>query len=126
MEIHPIKTEMDYQRALQEIERLFDATPNTPAGDRLDVLTTLVEVYEDKHQYTLPFPDPIEAIAYHLGSRGLSEDDLTQYIGNHDLVRDVLQKKYPLSIEMIRKLHNGLGISADILIRPYSLRQEAA
>jgi HTH-type transcriptional regulator/antitoxin HigA len=71
MDIHPLKTEADYQAALAEIERLFGATPNTPAGDRLDVLATLVEAYEAQH-YSLPAPAPIEAILYHMESRGLS------------------------------------------------------
>jgi len=71
VEIRLIKTEADYQAALGEIERLFDAVPDTPEGDRLEVLTTLVEAYEDKH-YSIPLPDPIEAIVYHVESRGLS------------------------------------------------------
>jgi HTH-type transcriptional regulator/antitoxin HigA len=126
MDIQPIKTEKDYQNALHEVEQLFDATPNTPEGDRLDVLTTIIEAYEEKQQYTLPLSDPIEAIRYHMESRGLSEHDLTPYIGNRQFVTDVLHKKQPLSIEMIRELHHGLGISAEILIQPYPLMREAA
>ena len=79
MDIHPIKTEADYQTALAEIERLFDAAPNTPAGDRLDVLATLVEAYEAQH-YSIPAPDPIDAITYHMVSRGLSRRDLEPYL----------------------------------------------
>jgi HTH-type transcriptional regulator / antitoxin HigA len=129
MNIHPItpiKTEADYQQALHEIESLFEAQPNTPEGDRLDVLTTLVEAYEDKQGYTLPFPDPIEAIRYYLESRGLSDEDLAQYLGDRQLAHMILQRTTPLSIEMIRELHNGIGISADILIQPYPLRQRVA
>lgn len=124
--IRPIKTEEDYQVALEEIESLLDAKPDTPEGDRLDVLTTLVEVYAEKQEYTLPSPDPIHALTYYMESRGLSRKDLEVYIGSSQLVLDILQRKRPLSIDMIRKLHAGLGISAEILIQPYPLLQEAA
>ena len=120
MEIRPIKTEADYQAALAEIDRLFDADPNTPAGDRLDVLATLVEAYEEQH-YNLPAPDPIEAITYHMESRGLSRRDLEPYLGSRARVAEVLNRKRPLSLEMIRRLHTGLGIAAEILIQPYAL-----
>jgi HTH-type transcriptional regulator / antitoxin HigA len=124
MEICPIKTEADYQAALVEIERLFDAAPNTPAGDRLDVLATLVEAYEERH-YSLPAPDPIEAITYHMESRGLSRRDLEPYLGSRARVAEVLNRKRPLSLEMIRRLHTGLGIAADILIQSYALATPA-
>ena len=90
--IKPIKTDTDYQQALQEIESLFDAQPNTPEGDCLDVLTTLVEAYEDKQGYTLPHPDPIEAILYYMESRGLSGGDLEQYLGDTQEVSQILQR----------------------------------
>ncbi|MCI0694939.1 transcriptional regulator [candidate division KSB1 bacterium] len=125
MDVRPIKTEADYQAALEEIERLFDAVPGTPDGDHLEVLTTLVEAYEEQH-HPIPFPDPIEAINYHLESRGLSDRDLEPYIGSSALVTEILSRIRPLSIDMIRRLHNGLGISADILIQPYSLVKSAA
>jgi HTH-type transcriptional regulator / antitoxin HigA len=80
MEIRPVRTEADYEVALAEIERLFDAAPNTPENDRLDVLTTLVEAYEARH-YPIPEPDPAEAIKYFMESRGLSRADLEPYIG---------------------------------------------
>ncbi len=118
MEIQPIRTEADYQAALAEIERLFDAIPETPGGDRLDVLTTLVEAYEEEH-YSIPPPDPIEAIKYYMDSRGLSRRDLEPYLGSRARVAEVLNRKRPLSLEMIRRLHAGLGIPADILIQPY-------
>ena len=124
--IRPIKTPVDYQAALQEIESLFDATPNTPEGDRLDILTTLVEAYEAQQSYELPEPDPIEAIRYYMESRGLSEHDLEPYIGSQQVVVQILHRESPLSIDMIRKLHKGLGISAEVLIQPYPLIQEAA
>ena len=125
MDIRPIKTEADCQAALEEIEHLFDAVPGTPDGDRLEVLTTLVGAYEVEHHH-IPFPDPIEAINYHLESRGLSDRDLEPYIGNSALVTEILSRIRPLSIDMIRRLHSGLGISADVLIQPYSLVKSAA
>lgn len=121
MEIHPIKTEPDYQAALAEIERLFDAAPNTPEGDHLQILATLVESYEDQH-YPISFPDPVDAIKYHLESRGLAPSDLEPYIGGTVRVRQVLNRRRPLTLAMIRRLHEGLGIPADILIQPYSVR----
>ena len=124
MDIHPLKTEADYQAALAEIEHLFDATPNTPAGDRLDVLAMLVEVYEAQH-YSLPAPDPIEAILYHMDSRGLSRRDLEPYLGRRARVAEVLNRKRSLSLDMIRRLHAGLGIAAEILIQPYALATPA-
>jgi HTH-type transcriptional regulator/antitoxin HigA len=120
MEIRPIKTEADYQAALAEIERLFDAAPNTPAGDRLDVLATLVEAYEAQH-YSLPAPDPSAAILSHMESRARSRRDLEPYLGSRARVAEVLNRKRSLSLDMIRRLHAGLGIAAEILIQPYAL-----
>ena len=124
MEIRPIKTEADYFVALEEIESLFDAAPDTPEGDRLEVLTTLVEAYEDK-QYGIPLPDPIEAIEYHMESRGLSRRDLEPFLGSRGRVSEILNRKRPLSIEMVRRLHAGLGISAEVLIQPYEYERAA-
>jgi HTH-type transcriptional regulator / antitoxin HigA len=124
VDIHPIKTETDYQTALAEIERLFDAAPNTPAGDRLDVLATLVEAYEAQH-YSIPAPDPIDAITYHMESRGLSRRDLEPYLGSRARVAEVLNRKRSLSLDMIRRLSTGLGIAAEILIQPYALATRA-
>lgn len=125
MRIRPIKTESDYRIALAEIGRLMDAAPGTPAGDRLEVLTTLVEHYELRHEPIEP-PDPIEALIYHMASRGLARRDLEPYLGSRARVAEVLNRKRPLSIDMIRKLHAGLGISAEILIRPYVVKGSAA
>lgn len=125
MEIKPIKNESDYQAVLAEIEQLFEAAPDTPAGDRLDVLTTLVEAYEEKH-YSLPLPNPIEAILYHMESRGLTRRDLEPYIGSRARVSEVLNRKRPLTMEMIRNLHRGLGIAAEVLIQPYQTFKDAA
>jgi HTH-type transcriptional regulator/antitoxin HigA len=97
MDIKPIRTKADYRAALAEIERLFDAAPGTPDGDRLDVWTTLVEAYEARHE-PIPLPDPIEAILYHMESRRLSHADLEPYIGSRARVAEVLNRKRPLSM----------------------------
>ena len=120
MDIKPIKTETDYKTALRKIEQLMEADLNTPDGDKLDVLTTLVEAYEEKY-YPVEPPDPIEAILHEMESQGLSRRDLELYLGTRARVSEILNRKRPLSLEMIRKLHQGLGISAGILIRQYSL-----
>jgi len=125
MEIKPIKNDADYQAVLEEIERLFDAAPDTPEGDRLEVMVTLVEAYEEKH-YSIPMPDPIEAILYHMESRGLSRRDLELYIGSRARVSEVLNRKRPLTMEMIRNLHKGLGIPAEVLIQLYPTIKDAA
>lgn len=125
MDIRPIRTETDHQAALQEVERLFEASPNTPEGDLLEVLTTLIDAYEEQH-HGIPWPDPIAAILYTMESRGLSRRDLEPYIGSRARVSEVLSRKRPLSIEMIRKLHAGLGLPAEVLIQPYPLEKSAA
>lgn len=121
----PIRTEADYRAALDEIERLFDAEPNTPECELLEVLTTLVEAYEQRH-YPIVAPDPIEAILYHLESRGLSWQDLESAIGSHGEVGEVLNRQQALTLEMIRRLHQQLGIPAEVLIQPYSLMKNSA
>jgi HTH-type transcriptional regulator / antitoxin HigA len=125
MDIKPIKTETDHQAALKEIEGLFAAAPDTPEGDRLEVLVTLVESYEEKH-YSIPKPDPIEAILYHMESRGLTRRDLQPYIGSRARVSEVLNRKRPLTMEMVRNLHKGLAIPAEVLIQPYRTFKDAA
>ncbi len=125
MQIRPIKTKADHRTALKEIERLMDAKPGTPAGDRLEVLTTLVDHYESQQEPIEP-PDPIDALLYHMESRGLTRRDLEPYLGSRARIAEVLNRRRSLTIEMIRKLHAGLGISADVLIRPYAIRSSAA
>ena len=125
MKIKPIKTEADYEAALREVEHLFDVKPNTPEADRLEVLTTLIEVYEEKH-YSVPYPDPIEAILYYMESRDLSRNDLEPFIGSRARVSEVLNRKRPLTMEMVRNLNKGLGIPAEILIQPYKTIKRAA
>ncbi len=121
MNIKPIKTETDYTEALQAVENLMDAKIDTPEGDSLDVLVTLIEAYEEKHHPILP-PEPVEAIIHLMESQGLSRKDLIPFFGSRARVSEILNKKRSLSINMIRKLQKGLGISAEILIKPYNTR----
>lgn len=125
MEIKPIKTKKDYAAALKEIERLFDAKPGTADGDRLEVLTTLVYAYEEKH-HAVPLPNPIDAIQYYMESRGLTRRDLEKYLGSRARVSEVLNRKRAITMEMIRNLHRGLGIPAEVLIQPYRTVKDAA
>jgi HTH-type transcriptional regulator / antitoxin HigA len=120
--IQPIRSKEDHKRALKEIERLFDATQGTPEFDQLEILVTLVEAYENKHEPILP-PEPIAAILYYMESRGLTRHDLEPAIGSRARVAEILNRKRPLTLEMIRKLHQQLGIPARTLIQPYSLAQ---
>jgi len=124
MTLRTLKTEADYREALAEIESVFNAGANTPEADRLDVLAMLVEAYEEEH-YPIPAPDPVAALEYYMDSRGLTRRDLEPYLGSRARVAEILNRKRGLSIEMIRRLHQGLGISADILIQPYSLANRA-
>ncbi len=118
MDIKPIKTDEDYSAALEEIERLMDAQPNTPEGDRLDVLTTLVDAWEEK-RYPIEEPDPIEAIKHRMEALGMSRKDLEAMIGGRNRVSEVLSRKRPLTIHMIRRLSERMHIPAGVLIRAY-------
>lgn len=118
MQIKPIKTEKDYNAALKEVEKLFGAVPGTLEGDQLEILSTLIEAYEDAH-YDIPSPDPIEAINYFMESRGLTRTDIEQYIGSRARVSEILNRRRPLTLPMIQRLHTGLGIPADVLVKPY-------
>ena len=121
MDIQPIRTEADHDIALQEIDKLWDAPDGSPESDKLDVLVTLVEAYEDKY-YPILSPDPVEAIIHQMESQNLSRHDLESYLGSRSRVSEILNRKRALSLTMIRKLQNGLGISADILVQPYPLQ----
>lgn len=114
----PIKTEKDYQAALKEIDRLFEAKPNTPAGDKLDILITLTEAYEEKH-YPIDLPDAVDALRYWMESRGLDRKDLEPYIGTRARIAEVLGYKRDLTLSMIRKLHDHLHIPAELLIKKH-------
>lgn len=119
MEIRPIHTEADYKSALKEISRLMESDPDlgTPDGDRLDILATLVQVYEAKH-YPIDLPDPVEAIKFRMEQGGLTPKDLEPMIGRMNRVYEVLNRKRSLTLPMIRRLHKGLGIPAESLIQP--------
>lgn len=116
MHIQPIKTKRDYARALKVIDTLMDAKSGTENGDRLDVLATLVEAYEAKH-FPISAPTPIAAIEFAMEQQGLERKDLEPYIGSRARVSEVLNHKRSLTLAMIRKLHQGLGIPAEVLIR---------
>lgn len=116
MDIKPIKTNRDYRRALAEIEGLMHAKRNTAEGDRLDVLVTLVEAWEAKH-YPLDLPDSVAAIEHHMENHGLAPRDLVPFIGSRNRVYEVLSRKRPLTLAMVRRLHEGLGIPAESLIK---------
>jgi len=126
-EIKPIRTEADYEAALAEVERLWGARSGTPEGDRLDVLATLIDVYESEHQPMDP-PDPIEAIKFRMEQEGLSRKDLEGILGSRTRIAEVLNRRRGLSINMIRRLHDKLGISAEVLIRssPFSPKAKAS
>jgi HTH-type transcriptional regulator / antitoxin HigA len=115
MEIKPVRTAKEHKAALAEIERLWDAKPGTPEHDRLDVLVTLAEAYEAKHE-PIPPPDPIEAIRFRLEQLDLDRKHLERLIGSRARVSEVLGRRRGLSLEMIRRLHRELGIPAEILI----------
>ena len=116
MDIVPIKTHRDYRRALKEIEGLMTAKRTTPDGDRLDVLVTLVEAWERQH-YPMDLPDPVAAIRYHMDQNGLQPRDLIPFIGSRNRVDEVLNRRRPLTLQMIWRLHEGLGIPAESLIK---------
>jgi HTH-type transcriptional regulator/antitoxin HigA len=115
--LKPLRTEADYEAALVEIEALWGAPAGTPKGDRLDILATLVDVYENEH-YPMDPPDPIEAIVFRMEQQGLTRKDLEGILGSRTRVAEVLNRRRGLSINMIRRLHDTLGISAEVLIRP--------
>ncbi len=117
MEITPIRTETDYRAALRVVSTLVDQdpSPDTPEGERLEVLSTLIEAYERKH-HPIDLPDPVEAIKFRMDQAGLSVKDLEPMIGQPNRVYEVLNHKRPLTLRMIRNLNKGLGISAQVLI----------
>lgn len=117
MNIKPIKTEADYRATLKEIESLMEAQPGTTEGEKLDVLSTLVEAYESKH-YPIDLPDPVEAIKFEMEQKGLTVKDLEPMIGRSNRVYEILNRKRSLSLKMIWRLHQKLGIPAESLIRP--------
>lgn len=124
MNIRPIKTKADHRAALKEIEALMAAERETPEGERLDVLVTLVEAYEKKN-YPLDLPDPVEAIRFRMEQKGMTPKDLVPMIGRINRVYEVLSRRRPLTLAMIRRLHNDLGIPAESLIKQPERRRAA-
>ncbi|MFZ5675527.1 MAG: helix-turn-helix domain-containing protein [Pseudomonadota bacterium] len=123
-ELKPIRSDADYEAALAEVERLWGAKSGTPKGDRLDILATLIDVYEERH-FPIDPPDPIEAIKFRMEQQGLTRKDLEPIFGTRNRTSEVLNGRRGLSIDMIRQLHAKLGISAEVLIRPSRLKKVA-
>jgi HTH-type transcriptional regulator / antitoxin HigA len=123
MKIKPIRTEHDYQAALQKIDHLFNAEVGTSEADLLEVLVILVKAYE-AHHYPIPLPDPVSAIEFHMDRLGLTRRDLEPFIGGRSRVSEILNRKRPLTSRMMRNLHDQLEISYDILMQPYPIRNK--
>jgi HTH-type transcriptional regulator/antitoxin HigA len=117
MDIRPIRTEADYRTALGEVERLWEAAPGTPDGDRVEVLATLIEAYEAEH-HPIPVPDPIAAILFMMDQKGLTRRDLEPAIGSRSRVSEILNRKRPLTLPMVRALSTLLHIPTDVLVQP--------
>ena len=118
MDIKPIKTEQDYQDALKRLEVIFDALPNTVEGDESEILTVLIDNYEQAY-FPRDLPDPIEAIKFRMEQLNYSNQDLADIIGLKSRVSEILNRKRKLSINMIRKLHDALQIPTDVLVQEY-------
>lgn len=118
MEIKPIKTEIDYEKALERLEIIFDAKSNTPEGDELEILGILIDQYEKEH-FPIALPDPIEAIKFRMEQMDYNQNDLAKIVGLKSRASEILNRKRKLSLEMIRKLHEGLHIPTDVLIQSY-------
>ncbi len=117
MDIKPIRTDADYRAVLKEIETLMTAAPDSPEGEKLDVLVTLVEAYEAKN-FPLDLPDPVEAIKYEMEQKGLTVKDLEPMIGKSNRVYEILNRKRSLTLKMVWRLNQQLGIPAESLIKP--------
>ncbi len=124
MELHPIRNKREHAAALKEVEALWNARKGSPEEDRLLVLALLIEAYEREH-LPIPAPDPIDLLLHVLEARGLARKDLEPFIGSRARVAEVLNRVRPLTIEMIRRLCDGLGLPADVLIQGYKLRKAA-
>ena len=123
MHLKPIRNDADHEAALKEIERLWEAEEGTADGDRLEILSTLVEVYEEAH-FPMDMPDPIEAIKFRLEQQGEDKKALIGIIGNRTRVYEVLRRDRALSLAMIRQLNQRLGIPAEVLIRPVRVQKK--
>ncbi len=124
MNLRPIRTRRDYLAALKEVETLWNSPAGSKESDRLEVLTLLIQAHESEH-YPIPDPDPIEFLLHVMEARGLTRKDLEPYIGSRARVAEVLNRVRPLTLEMIRRLSEGLGVPADVLVRRYELTEAA-
>ena len=124
MDIRPIRTEADYRAALDEVERHWDTDPGAPDGDRVEVLSTLIEAYEARH-YPIPAPDPIAAILFMMEQKGLTRRELEPAIGSRGRVSEILNRKRPLTLPMVRALSALLHIPTDVLVQHYEMRPAA-
>lgn len=115
MNIKPIKTKRDYEAALTRIEKLFDSKPDTPKGDELEILSTLVEIYEQKH-FNIPPPDPIEAIKFRMEQLGLKQSDIAETVGGKNRASEILNGKRELTVKMMKELHKKYNIPAESLL----------
>jgi HTH-type transcriptional regulator/antitoxin HigA len=118
MSIKPIRTKKDYQAALQKLEKIFDAKPNSKEGDELEILGILIERYEREH-YPIDFPDPIEAIKFRMEQLGYNQSDLAKVVGLKSRASEILNRKRKLTLEMIRQLHYSMDIPTNVLIQDY-------
>ncbi len=118
MTVKPIKTKKDYNQAMERMELIFDARKGTPKGDELEVLSILIEKYENEH-FSIGLPDPIEAIKFRMEQLGYNQVDLAKVVGLKSRASEILNGKRKLSLEMIRQLHDKLHIPTDVLIQPY-------
>ena len=124
MQLRPIRNKREHAAALKQAEALWNARKGSPEEDRLLLLTLLIEAYEREH-FPVPAPDPVDLLLHVLEARGLARKDLEPYIGSRARVAEVLNRVRPLTIEMIRRLCDGLGLPADVLIQGYKLRKAA-
>ncbi len=122
MKIKPIRSEKDYEAALARIEKIFDAEPDTPDGDELEILASLVEIYE-KRNYPIELPDPIEAIKIRMEDLGLDRKDLETAIGSKGRISEILNRKRPLTLPMVQRLSEKLGLPIEVLAQTYSLAE---
>jgi len=121
MQLRPIRNEEEHETALAEIYALWDAEPGTPEADRLDVLMLLVEDYE-KQQYPIEPPDPIDLILFVMEANGLKQKDMLPYFGTRARTSEILNRRRSLTLEMIRKLGDGLKLPVDVLVKAYALQ----
>jgi HTH-type transcriptional regulator / antitoxin HigA len=121
MDLRTLRTDQDYKKALQQVELLWDSKPDTPDFEKLNILTLLVEDYE-KRNHPIEHPDPIEFIKQIMEDRGLTRKDMETIIGPRGRVSDILTKKRPLTLDMIRRLSDQLQIPVEVLVRPYHVR----